>query len=149
MHACMDACTCNCVACPKRTLTWMGHDFGLRRAQLLTLNPKLFISVHLNPVQPHHPQGACGANPKPLTQHPAPHHGEGGRGLNTKPETRKPASQHTIPYRSGGEVIEPKTHHHTTEERGGLNNPNSNPPPHQPTTTAQHTTPRHRGERGA
>ena len=21
------------------TLTWMGHDFGLRRAQLLTLNP--------------------------------------------------------------------------------------------------------------
>ena len=24
------------------TLAWMGHGFGLRRAQLLTLNPKPF-----------------------------------------------------------------------------------------------------------
>ena len=32
------------------TLSWRGHGFGPRCAQLLTLNPKLnpFISMHLN-----------------------------------------------------------------------------------------------------
>ena len=50
------------------TLTWMGHGFGLRRAQLLTLNPKPFHTYSpINPRQTHHPhhRGGAGANPKP------------------------------------------------------------------------------------
>ena len=31
------------------TLAWMGHGFGLRRAQLLTLNPKSFHIYALRP----------------------------------------------------------------------------------------------------
>ena len=31
------------------TLTWIGHGFGLRRAQLLTLNTK---SVHISAFKP-------------------------------------------------------------------------------------------------
>ena len=58
------------------TLTWIGHGFGLRRAQLLTLNP--FISIHLNP-KPHHPhhRGRRGANPKPNTHRHTTGRGEG------------------------------------------------------------------------
>ena len=61
------------------TLAWMGYGFGLRRAELLTLNPEPFhISIHLNPKQPHHP-----------------HHREGQRGLNSKPEAQNPPPHHT------------------------------------------------------
>ena len=66
------------------TLTWMGHGFGLRRAQLLTLNPKPFhivISKHLNPKRPtaHTTGGGAGANPnpKPNTHHHTTGFGEG------------------------------------------------------------------------
>ena len=54
---------------PKVTpLTWMGHGFGLRRAQLLTLNPQPFHIYTLytsNPKQPHHPQRGAGATTTP------------------------------------------------------------------------------------
>ena len=124
-------------------LTWMGHGFGLRRAQLLTLNPNPFISIHISPNNPATHRGGAGANPKPYTQHPPPHHREGGRGLNTKPETHNPPPQHATPHHRGGEegLNSPKpttapqnTHHHATTTTTNL--------------SPQHTTPHHRGEKG-
>ena len=58
------------------TLTWMGHGLGLRRAQLLTVNPKPFHIYTYKPytTRPPTPQGGAGANPKTQTQHPPPHH---------------------------------------------------------------------------
>ena len=44
----------------------MGHGFGLRYAQLLTLNPKpfhIYTPTLNNPAT--HTTGAAGANPKP------------------------------------------------------------------------------------